>query len=240
MQFIKDLDVDGHLAEVAVLGGSGENSAVLSIGPEEFRIGLEMCRRKMAIKVTEEKRSLICDTVDGMVANNEVDFYEECTNDEKSSHVNITARHVRNAREQGEIVDLDWALEEQQILMWQQGRVADIPSKTEDNPTDIAAIAKHDHRMYRLPPDEPSLPSQFSRSYSFLTAHHDNIGIRDMPQLLKEYKMLVHVTEVLFNERSVWRESERKRLLKLERERLERDLAHVMGEHDDNTNGAAK
>jgi len=26
----------------------------------------------------------------------------------------------------------------------------------------------------------------------------------------------------------------------LERERLERDLAHVMGEHDDNTNGAAK
>ncbi|KAL7429436.1 hypothetical protein ACHAXH_002759 [Discostella pseudostelligera] len=239
IQFIKDLDVVGHLAEVAVLGGSGENSAVLSIGPEEFRIGLEMCRGKMAIKVTEEKRLLINDSVDGVVASNEVDFYKECTNDEKSSHVNITARHVRNAREHGEIVDLDWALEEQQILMWQQGRVADIPSKREDNSTETAAIARHEHLKNSLPPDEPTLPSQFHRSYSFLTAHHDNICIRDLPQLLKEYKMLVQVTEVLYNERSIWRESERKRLLKLERERLERGLADVMGEDDDNTNGSA-
>jgi len=40
--------------------------------------------------------------------------------------------------------------------------------------------------------------------------------------------MLVHVTELLLNERSVWRESERKRLSRLERERLERDFADVI------------
>ena len=235
MQFITDLDVEGHMAEVAILGGSGENSAVLSIGPDEFRIGVEECRRKMALKSEGAKKIMVDDSVDEIVANNEMDYKDECTNDEKSPHVHITARHVRNAREQGEIVDLGWALEEQQISMWQQGRLVDIPSKPVGNPNESAAIAGHELLKHNLPPEEPSLPSQFTRSYSFLTTHPDNISLRDLPQLLQEYKMLVHTTEVLLNERSIWRESERKRLLKLERGHLERDLAEAMG--GDHTSG---
>ena len=42
---------------------------------------------------------------------------------------------------------------------------------------------------------------------------------------LSEYKMLVHVTEVLLNERNVRKESERKLQSKKEREYLERDFA---------------
>ena len=46
--------------------------------------------------------------------------------------------------------------------------------------------------------------------------------------------MLVDATEKLLNERTVWRESERKRQLKLEREHLERDLAGVIGADESN------
>ena len=94
---------------------------------------------------------------------------------------------------------------------------------------DTTAAARRRQQRLNLPPEALNLPPQFSRSYSFLTAHPDNIGIRDLPQLLNEYKMLVHVTELLLNERSVWRESERKRQSRLERERLERDFADLIG-----------
>ncbi len=239
IQFIKDLDVAGHLAEVAILGESGENSAVLSIGPDEFRNGLEECRRKMMMKAEEEKRILMNDSAKEIAGNMEMDFPYVYTNGEKPPHVNISARHIRNAREQGAVVDLDWALEEQQISMWRQGQISDIPYKPMKNPTEIEAIAGHEHLKHRLPPEDPSWSSQFTRSYSFLTTHPDNISLRDLPQLLKEYKMLVHATEVLLSERLTWRESERKRMVKLEREHLERDLADALGA-DDRKNGATK
>ncbi len=41
--------------------------------------------------------------------------------------------------------------------------------------------------------------------------------------------MLVHATEKLLNERTVWRENERKRQLMLEREHLERNFVNVIG-----------
>jgi len=51
----------------------------------------------------------------------------------------------------------------------------------------------------------------------------------DLPRLLKEYRMLVHATESLLNERQTWRESERKRLMQMEREKLERTYEDVIG-----------
>ena len=47
--------------------------------------------------------------------------------------------------------------------------------------------------------------------------------------------MLVHVTEKLLNERSVWRESERKRQTKLERQQLEKDFLDVGIDEDGNS-----
>ncbi|KAL9187212.1 hypothetical protein ACHAXT_001315 [Thalassiosira profunda] len=219
VQFIKELDVEGHLAEVA-LGVTGEG-AVLSIGPEEFRAGLEECRRKM--KAEEEKLA------DRGSEDAEAPAAVEPTNDEcweKTPEVSITARQVREARSQGETVDLDWAIKRQNESMWQQGKVG---SRSQPPETEAASADAEQERPRHIPPEDPPLPSQFSRSYSFLTTNPSNIGVRDLPRLLEEYKMLVHATERLLNERTTWRENERKRQLKLEREHLERDFAEAVG-----------
>ena len=214
MQFIRELDVDGHMAEVISLEGTGVKSAVLSIGPEEFRLGLEMCRRK----IEENNESLDNKTdVDIEDRSSHDAEYEIDESAKKSLHFDIKARDVRKARSKGETIDLDWAIKRQSKSILQQGKGTDDAQK---NP--------HLQQL-NLPPEEPPLPSQFSRSYSFLTTHPDNIGIRDLPKLLKEYKMLVHATEKLLNERSVWREGERKRQMRAERHQLEQDFIDYVG-----------
>lgn len=226
MQFIRELDMDGHLAEVISLEGTGEKSAVLSIGPEEFRLGLEMCRRKMKAKM-EEKEQLKLGSVEECMNNDYHGGYdannEQCING-TSFQINITAHDVRDARTRGETIDLDWAMRKQSKSALLQRNATDASSDT----------IKYNQQL-NLPPEEPPLPSHFLRSYSYLTSNPDSIGIRDLPKLLKEYKMLVHVTEKLLNERSVWRESERKRQTKLERQQLEKDFLDVGIDEDGNS-----
>ena len=222
LQFIRELDVDGHLAEVT-LGGKGE---VLAIGPEEFKAGLEGCRRRM--KEQEEERLRRQDGGDGDGYIDDMNAYEECCAENTTTQLNvkITARQVREARSHGETVDLDWAMQRQNESLWEEGRVASIAQPR----------GKEEARQQpegNIPPEEPPLPSHFSRSYSFLTTRPENVGIRDLPKLLKEYKMLVQATEKLLNERTVWRENECKRQLKLEREQLEREFVNVIGVEDE-------
>jgi len=236
VQFINEFDMDGHLSEVTLLdGAAGGRSSVLSIGPEEFRIGLEGCRKKMRLKVEEEQlsRNQPANSVgvsDEVTAVQYDTNKEDCINVKNTSQPKITAQDVREARSQGEIVNLDWAIKNQTESMWQQGKVADMSIPAENQAMD-EDFGRDRHHL--IPPENPPLPAQFTRSYSFLTAHPDNIGLRDLPQLLKEYKLLVHATEKLLNERFVWKESERKRQLKLEREHLERDFGDVIGVDDD-------
>mmetsp|Transcript_5484 Transcript_5484/g.9345 ORF Transcript_5484/g.9345 Transcript_5484/m.9345 type:complete len:515 (+) Transcript_5484:149-1693(+) len=234
MQFIQELDVQGHLEEVT-LGGMGEGASLL-IGPEEFRSGLEECRRKMK-KAGEEEQLLKGQEEDGshergkefaLADTND----EDCTDGKTSLKIKITAREVREARSHGESVDLDWAIQRQNNSMWQEGRIKDTVTRQPEKEATTIAVVRGQQR--HIPPEKPPLPSQFSRSYSFLTTRPENIGICDLPQLLNEYKMLVHATEKLLNERTVWRESERKRQLKLEREHLERDFADVIGADESN------
>jgi hypothetical protein len=244
VQFLKELDMEGHLRGVALLGGAGEMSAVLSIGPDDFRVGLEECRRKMMLEVEEGvRRSMRIRSGDGMDECADETDVEDDTNDDgridddSSLQIRITARQVRDARSHGEIVDLDWALKKQQEALWQRGEVVDLMSERVTNQAEDMAAARRRHQRLNLPPEALNLPPHFSRSYSFLNANPDNIGIRDLPQLLNEYKMLVHVTELLLNERSIWRESERKRQSRLEREHLERDFADVIGVDEDGSGG---
>ena len=216
MQFIRELDIDGHMAEVISLEGTGEKSAVLSIGPEEFRLGLELCRRK----IEENAESLNNNTdveIEDESNGNSAGYDVDDESAKRSLHFDIKARDVRKARSKGETIDLDWAIKKQSKSILQQGKVT---NNSQKNP--------HQQQL-NLPPEEPPLPSQFSRSYSFLTTHPDNIGIRDLPKLLKEYKMLVHATEKLLNERSVWREGERKRQMRAERHQLEQDFVDYVG-----------
>ena len=183
------------------------------------------------------RRSLRRRSGDGMDECTDETDVDDDTNDDGSIdgdtplQIRITARQVRDARLHGEIVDLDWALKKQQEAMWQRGEVVDLMPKRVTNQSEEMAASRH--KRLNLPPEALNLPPHFSRSYSFLTAHPDNIGIRDLPQLLNEYKMLVHVTELLLNERSIWRESERKRQSRLEREHLERDFADVIRVDED-------
>jgi len=215
VQFLYQLDVDGHLKGVVGLGATGEMSAVLSIGPDEFRVGMDECRRKMLLEVEEREKRL---SIHRSIVSNEKSGYEpdedvpddDFIDDDKLFQTEITARQVRDARSNGETVDMDWALRKHNDAILHQGQITD---------------AAMNQTVDQLSTEEPIIPSQFSRSYSYLTVQPDNIGIRDLPKLLSEYKMLVHVTEVLLNERNVWKESERKLQSKKEREYMERDFA---------------
>ena len=175
----------------------------------------------------EEKEQLKLGSVEECMNNDYHGGYdannEQCING-TSFQINITAHDVRDARTRGETIDLDWAMRKQSKSALLQRNATDASSDT----------IKYNQQL-NLPPEEPPLPSHFSRSYSYLTSNPDSIGIRDLPKLLKEYKMLVHVTEKLLNERSVWRESERKRQTKLERQQLEKDFLDVGIDEDGNS-----
>ena len=228
LHFIQELDVEGHLSEVALVGDeddSGKMGGVLSIGPEEFRRGLEDCRRKIEDaekkKVEEEeKEMLVGEEKEGEDINNEVDVSYDDALDEESGKValmkaKISARQVREARSLGQTVDLDWAIQEQHKH----------ESMLKYTATKQASQQPPHPSQSNIPPETPPLPSNFTRSYSYLTTHPEQINLRDLPNLLAEYKLLVHATEKLLNERSVWREQERKKQLKAERTRLEHNFA---------------
>jgi hypothetical protein len=168
----------------------------------------------------ENRLSIIDQCVDDTDVDDDTIDDERIDDDDGSSQIKITARQVREAHLHGEIVDLDWALKQRDAMLCQRGQVTDV--------TSMPLTDKAEDQRLNLPPEELPLASLFSRSYSYLTVHPDNIGIRDLPKLLNEYKMLVHVTELLLNERNVWRESERKRQSRLEREHLERVYADII------------
>mmetsp|Transcript_4764 Transcript_4764/g.8888 ORF Transcript_4764/g.8888 Transcript_4764/m.8888 type:complete len:226 (+) Transcript_4764:1-678(+) len=208
--------------------------ASLCIGPEEFRLGMEECRRKIVIKKAEEekeeKRRLEGPEGGGpLEAKDEADadlVEEDSTVGRLALEVKITARDIREARSRGETIDLDWAIQQQNKLAWGEGRIEDSNNVAQHHQQQQQYPGTQNHH---LPPGVPPLSSRFSRSYSYLAARPEFINLRDLPQLLKEYKLLVHTTETLLNERTVWIESERKRQLKLEREMLERDFVDVIG-----------
>ena len=107
--------------------------------------------------------------------------------------------------------------------MWKDGKVA-----TNYNAEEVGSNGAANNVSF-LPPEDPPLPSNFSRSYSYLATSPNDIRMSDLPKLLKEYRMLVYATESLLNERQTWRESERKRLMQMERETLEKNYEDVIG-----------
>ena len=229
VEFLRELDCTSHLKEVT-LGGLGEGASLL-ISPEDFRAGLEECREVMKKKKVERQEP------GGSRAQGNTDGNKSDTNEvDTPLKFKITAQQVREARSKGESVDLSWAIQKQNESMWQEGRIKDIllqPTLPKEA-TKPVKDRPHPEQQHVIPPESlPLLPSQFSRSYSFLDAQPENIGVCDLPRLLKEYRMLVHVTEKLLDERIMWRENERKRQLQLERGHLERDFQNVIGEADD-------
>ena len=219
VQFLRDLDVDEHMADVSI--GDG---AVLSIDPAEFRAGLEKCRSMM--QVEEEGKKIAEATIDGLKTSSDtvVCNFQDSDFDVGAPcfDMSIAASDVRQARSLGCNTDLDWALQKQKDMMWKDGKV------TSNYNTEKVETNGTVDNINLLPPGDPPLPSNFSRSYSYLATSPNDIRMSDLPKLLKEYRMLVHATESLLNERQTWRESERKRLMQMEREKLEKNYEDVI------------
>ena len=226
IQFLRKLDMDSHAAEVSL----GEEGAHLSISPGEFRAGIE--QSKQAMKVVENKIQLSIkndqDNV-GSAQRNSVELHgsEDNTN-QFVSRVKISGRDVQQARANGESVDMEWAIRKQKD-MWQEGEFQAIPA-------DFTHDSIYNNNLL---PENPPLPPNFDRSYSFLSTRPDDIRISELPNLLSEYRMLVHATESLLSERSTWRETQKKREMQLARVNLERDFNEVIGEalSTETTNG---
>mmetsp|Transcript_3370 Transcript_3370/g.7210 ORF Transcript_3370/g.7210 Transcript_3370/m.7210 type:complete len:916 (+) Transcript_3370:130-2877(+) len=245
--FLKKLDMEGHLAEVT-LGGLGEG-AVLSIGPEEFRVGLEECRKRLSEMENEKKgKSYEGDgdyhadsNDDQKLANSSVDSdsddYDIGEGTFDAFNIKISPRDIRDARAKGESINLDWALRKQNEWMQQCGKFS-----TNQRSISLVQTSTREPDINNLgsllPPETPPLPPKFSRSYSFLGVRPDDIRLSDLPKLLKEYQMLVHATESLLNERTTWRDAERKRLVAVERRSLEKSYQEVLGMDDDLENTA--
>eukprot|EP00804_Cyclotella_cryptica_P029350 CCRYP_017736-RA/>CCRYP_017736-RA protein AED:0.39 eAED:0.39 QI:0/-1/0/1/-1/1/1/0/801 len=221
VQFLRKLDLESHAAEVS-LGGLGEG-AVLSISPDDFRAGIEESRKAMAL--IEDKMSK--DTKEN---NDQTESSNGSEEGESSSEgtalsevlleMKISGRDIREARDNGETTDLNWAVRKQKDLLWQYGKVQ----------TTLSESGHASMGNTNLPTDDPPLPPQFTRSYSYLTTRVDDVRISDLPCLLNEYRLLVHATETLLNERSSWIESEKRRQKKIARFELERNYRDVIGE----------
>lgn len=149
VQFLQDLNMD--------------KPESLSIAPEDFRKGLE----ESVIK-TQERFSI---GIQGPV-----DYLDK---NDPGFVPNIHVRDVRQARLNGEVINLEWAIQYQKEHPEKYGM-----DDTMDAMTDSAP-----------------LPLGFSRSYGFLSSTPHDIRLSDLPKLLAEYKMLVHVSEQLLGER---------------------------------------
>jgi len=167
VQFIQDLDL--------------KEPKSLSISPEDFRKGLESC------KTATEERLKQATSKEGK---EESEIIDEQT---RKAFTNIPVQDVRAARQRGEVVDLDWALQ------WQ-----------EENGDAVATIPRDRSESLAADPTA-GLPAGFSRTYTFLTTRPEDVKISDLPQLLSEYRMLVHTTEVLIGERAAKASAERKK-----------------------------
>jgi hypothetical protein len=109
--------------------------------------------------------------------------------------IEIPVSAVRAARLRGETVDLQWA------KAWQEEHGALESESTLETTTRLESADG-------LP---DSFPPGFSRSYSYMVTRPEDIRVTDLPQLLSEYKMLVHATEQLLGERTARLAAERKK-----------------------------
>lgn len=169
----------------------------LSINPHDFRRELEKSRACA-------KRHLEQVTTDNL--------NESAKEDVTVFPIKIPVNAVRAARLRGETVDLEWAKQ------WQVEHGA-----VESNLT----TSKVGHRRQGTDGFPDSLPSGFSRSYSFMVTRPEDIRVTDLPQLLAEYKMLVHATEQLLGERTARLAAERKQKFAATRAALQKRAADV-------------
>ena len=176
VQFILDLNLDSP-------------STTLTISPEEFVKGVEECRVKAETKMKEITSGAAAAAAPPPPTENAVD---------------ISVQAVREARQRGEVVDMDWA--RRWILQQQQTAAASVDIVSSMS----LPAAGQDSTEQPLP---EALPPGFVRNYTFLAARPEDIHMTELPRLLDEYRMLAKTVELLLGERAARLATERKRRL---------------------------
>ena len=188
VQFLHDLDMD--------------QPNLSNIDPQEFQKAvkerMEQTQGQIRQRQQEEKEKANLSKLDDMV-----------TKATKAEEINV--HDVREARLNGENVDLGWVLERQSQ---QRETLQNDENSTKEHGSPFTA----------------RLPNGFHRTYSFMGARPEDIRVSDLPKLLDEYKMLAHVTEQLLGERAGLVALEKQRKLAERQQRKEEGLLFGMGE----------
>ena len=207
IQFIRDLDFDEHSSEGHEDGSNSTDLKAkgLTITPEEFRKGLEKCTADLI-----EKRASAETKAEADKKQNEIprDFFD----DADDGLFDIPPSVVREARLNGETIDSSWA------DRWLERRRAEFAKEQ-------AAKAENEEHIdnQMAVPKPPPLPPGFTRSYTFLSTKPEDIRMSDIPQLLHEYRMLVHASETLLAERTAKYNAEHKLYIRQMRDRMKHD-----------------
>jgi hypothetical protein len=162
----------------------------LSISPEELHKGLEACKAASAERL--EKATAVVE-----------DW--KSPEEESPAFAMIPPQAIRAARRRGEDISLEWALQWQKQQLEAEG--------------DELEIGKLPERAV-LEEVTEQLPHGFTRNYSFLTTRPEDVKVSDLPQLLSEYRMLVHATETLIGQRTAKASAERKQRALLAQQEL--------------------
>jgi hypothetical protein len=162
-----------------------DNSESLHISAEDFQSGIKACRKAAEEKHARRRESGLL-PVDSIAPTGQVLLQGETS---------IPVTEIRAARNRGEMVDIEWAKE------W-------YAEKTDNN---LVSSSDHNRGKHHAAAEESDgLPSGFTRSYTFLTSQPEDIKLSDLPQLLGEYKMLVHTAETLIGEKFAKAAAEKK------------------------------
>jgi len=179
-----------------------EDPKSLSINTEEFRKGLEESRTKFKDRLDAQRKRAQLQTpkIDTAIS---------------LQYCDIPASEIRQARLGGETVDLEWAMKWQKQKMAADAELAKATTPGGQSSGQASGSA------------EEVLPPGFTRTYTFLTARPEDIRMSDLPQLLSEYRMLVHTSETLLGERASRLAAERKTKVNKHQEALLANIRRV-------------
>ena len=144
----------------------------LSMSPQDFQKSLAESRRRQA-----EELETLTKAATAIV--------DEPVSATTYTPVTIPPHVIREARGRGERIDLEWA---------RQRAESAVTSSQLQQPDQEVQLSAFDEAAQGLPPG-------FSRNYTFLNASPEDIRLSDLPQLLADYRMLVHATESLIGDR---------------------------------------
>jgi len=194
IQFISGVDL-----------GNSANQAPdsLTISAEEFQQGLSRCRAATQERLNASEQAT-ASKEQKQLADTKIAQASLSALLGQMSTTEVTANDIRTAREQREFIGEDWPMQLHQEKQ-----------KSEPDPVDIEGAGgigesfESDVSAKRLNA-AALLPGGFQRSYNFLSHAPSDITVENLPQLLEEYRMMVHATEELLAERQAQANKDRK------------------------------